>query len=69
MCSIILLDGTDCPLVTFPRVSITEAAKRLKDLELADAIYSVSKILSGSAGKGINQGTAIYLLKLTIQTV
>lgn len=48
-----------CPLVQFPCVSITEEAERLKDLEHADAIYSVSKILSGRAEMGINQGTVV----------
>lgn len=48
---------TVCPLVQFPCVSITEEAKRLKDLEHADAKRSVNKILSGRAEMGINQGT------------
>lgn len=52
-----MLGDTVCPLVEFPCVSITEEAKRLKDLEHADAIHSVSEILSGRAEMGINQGT------------
>lgn len=47
------------PLVQFLCVSITEEAKRLENLEHADAVYSVSKILSGRAEIGINQGTVV----------
>lgn len=59
-------------LAPLPCVSITEEAKRLKDLEHADAIYSVGKILSGGAEMGINQGRRgrfICVLKLTTQTI
>lgn len=52
-----MLGDTVCPLVQFPCVSITEEAKRLKDVEHADAIHSVSEILSGRAEMRINQGT------------
>lgn len=70
-----MLGDTVPPLAPLPCVSITEEAKRLKDLEHADAIYSVSKILSGRAEMGINQGTVgwrgrfIGVLKLTTQTI
>lgn len=47
-----------CPLVPFPCVSIAAEAERLTDLQHADSINSVSKILSGRAEMGINQGTA-----------
>lgn len=53
---IISRSDTVCPLVQFPCVSIREEAKRLKDLEQADAIYSLSKILSKRVEMGINQG-------------